>query len=142
MKYDDASWHYGGDFPEELAPENGATHIGMFLAWCLLNDLASDIHSIDYLDELQKLKTRKETPGAWFIRNCDEKFTRDDLNTLGNEFAAYYYASDEAKFYKDYDNAVGGNLETLYHIEDSWKTYDKLASVVQKRFDVWSKREG
>ena len=28
-KYDDASWHYGGDFPDDLPEENGATHIGM-----------------------------------------------------------------------------------------------------------------
>ncbi|WP_262497415.1 DUF7832 domain-containing protein [Pedobacter caeni] len=28
-KYDDASWHYGGDFPKDLPQINGATHIGM-----------------------------------------------------------------------------------------------------------------
>lgn len=39
MKYDDASWHVGGDFPKELPPEAGATHIGMFAAWCMLNGL-------------------------------------------------------------------------------------------------------
>ena len=31
-KYDDASWHYGGDFPKDLPIEAGATHTGMFLA--------------------------------------------------------------------------------------------------------------
>src|SRR6266404_3538306 len=36
MKYDDASWHYGGDFPEDLPREAGATHTGMFVAWALL----------------------------------------------------------------------------------------------------------
>jgi hypothetical protein len=33
MKYDDASWHYGGDFPADLPREAGSTHIAMFLAW-------------------------------------------------------------------------------------------------------------
>jgi hypothetical protein len=37
-KYDDASWHYGGDYPEDLPNENVATHIGMFLQWCIEND--------------------------------------------------------------------------------------------------------
>ncbi|WP_265102660.1 hypothetical protein [Acinetobacter sp. 'aerobic (ED)'] len=39
MKYDDASWHYGGDFPADLPQEAGATHIGMFLTWMLLQTL-------------------------------------------------------------------------------------------------------
>jgi len=39
MKYDDASWHYGGDFPDDLPDEAGATHTGMFLAWALLSGL-------------------------------------------------------------------------------------------------------
>ena len=39
MKYDDASWHYGGDFPSELSSDAGATHIGMFVTWALLVDL-------------------------------------------------------------------------------------------------------
>ena len=41
MKYDDASWHYGGDFPADLPQAAGATHIGMFLAWLIRNDYAS-----------------------------------------------------------------------------------------------------
>ena len=34
MKYDDASWHYGGNFPKGLSRKNGATHIAFFLVWC------------------------------------------------------------------------------------------------------------
>lgn len=32
-KYDDVSWHYGGDFPKELTEKNASTHIGMFIGW-------------------------------------------------------------------------------------------------------------
>ena len=38
-KYDDASWHYEGDYPEDLPTANAATHIGMFLAGVLKWDL-------------------------------------------------------------------------------------------------------
>ena len=31
MKYDDASWHYGGDFPADLPQAAGATHIVMVI---------------------------------------------------------------------------------------------------------------
>lgn len=32
VKYDYASWHYGGDFPEGLPETAGGTHMGMYLA--------------------------------------------------------------------------------------------------------------
>jgi len=40
-KYDDASWHYGGEYPAGLPNEAAGTHIGMFFAWCMLNGCAS-----------------------------------------------------------------------------------------------------
>jgi hypothetical protein len=36
MKYDDASWHFGGEFPKDLPEEAAATHTGMFVAWAFL----------------------------------------------------------------------------------------------------------
>jgi hypothetical protein len=52
-KYDDASWHYGGDFPEGLPQKNGATHTGMFLNWCINNDLISDELKEDAAEEIE-----------------------------------------------------------------------------------------
>ena len=84
MKYDDASWHYGGDFPAGLPPEAGATHIAMFLGWAVLNGLAGEYHTADAADELARLQRREVTPTQWFIHACDEKFTDEDLNDEGN----------------------------------------------------------
>ena len=64
VKYDDASWHYGGTYSSDLPPEAAATHIGMFLAWCLLQGMGSDELRDDYGPELKKLATRKLTPGG------------------------------------------------------------------------------
>jgi hypothetical protein len=36
MKYDDASWHHGGDFPAGQPQEHGGTHIALFLRWCFV----------------------------------------------------------------------------------------------------------
>jgi hypothetical protein len=40
---DRADWHYGGGdlYPKELPPENGGTHIGMYLAWIIQRGLGS-----------------------------------------------------------------------------------------------------
>ena len=42
MKYDDASWHYDGNFPADLPDEAGATHIGMFLCWIIMRRMEGD----------------------------------------------------------------------------------------------------
>ena len=98
-KYDDASWHYGGDFPDDLPEENGATHIGMFLTWCIDNDLLSEEQIEDSEDEIESVKNRKMTGAEFLIDICDEKFTDYDLNDIGNEFATDYY-EDGTKFSK------------------------------------------
>ena len=138
MKYDDASWHYGGDFPDELNDEAGATHIGMFVAWCLLNGLAGEIHEEEFPDDLAKLKNREETPGQWFIRNCDEKFTDEDLNELGNKFAEHYYAADDAPYLDVYESVLGVGVTHLYAVPDTWESYDKLAPIISSGFNQWS----
>ena len=142
MKYDDASWHYGGDFPKDLPAEAGATHIGMFVAWAMFNGLAGMIHTDDFPDDLAKLRNREVSPGAWFIGACDEKFTDEDLNEEGNAFAHAYYANDAglltgaATYLADYETAFP-RQESLYHVPDGWETYEKIAPIISQRFSKW-----
>jgi hypothetical protein len=139
MTYDDASWHYGGDFPKDLPPEAGATHIGMFLAWALLLGLAGTPHLEHSRDLLARLKQRSITPGQFFIDACDEKFTDEDLNKEGNEFAAAYYDLEKGSFLADYESACGQEVPTLYHVPDTWQTYDRLKPILDQRFRMWQK---
>lgn len=140
MKYDDASWHYGGDFPPELPPQAGATHIAMFVAWAALNGLAGDYHTRDAAEDLALLRQRKITPTEWFIRVCDEKFIDEDLNTEGNTFAQAYYGdatglhTASGSYLADYE-AIFATATTLYHVNDSWESFDAIAPVVSKRFE-------
>jgi hypothetical protein len=139
MKYDDASWHYDGDFPEGLPTEAGATHIGMFVAWCMLNGLAGPIHTDEFPDELRSLESREITPGQFVIRACDEKFTDEDLTDEGNKFALAYFGTPGgmAQYVTDYEDTLSRGEATLYHIKDSWENYDKLAKVIDRRFNEW-----
>ena len=137
MKYDDASWHYGGEFPEGLEEKAGATHIGMYVAWCLLNGHAGELHAVECSEDLEKLRLREETPGQWFIRNCDEKFTDEDLNESGNRFTLHYYAADDAPFLAVYEAALGEEVEHLYFVPDSWESYDKLAPLISSDYSNW-----
>lgn len=141
MKYDDASWHFDDEFPE-LPESAGATHIAMFLAWAALHGLASEVHTVDFANELSKLKSRAIVPGAWFLAVCDGKFTDEDLNEEGNRFAAAYYEAEEgavSTYLSDYEETFP-NLDTLYSVDDSWVSYDALTTVISRRFDAWRGR--
>lgn len=138
MKYDDASWHYGGDFPQDLPIESGATHTGMFVAWALLTGLAGEMHVVDFPEGLSKLRSRSLTPGKFFLDECDGKFTDEDLNEEGNAFALDYF-NDFAKgqYLKDYEATLGNGLESLYHVKDSWENFDLLKPVLDRRLGDW-----
>jgi hypothetical protein len=142
MKYDDASWHYGGDFPVGLPPEAGATHIAMFLGWAVLNGLAGEYHTADAAYDLARLHRREVTPTQWFLQACDEKFTDEDLSDEGNSFSASYYAGEkglhtaEDTYLADYCDTFP-SANSLYEVEDSWASFDALAPRIASRFKEW-----
>ena len=145
MKYDDASWHYGGDFPTGLPPESGSTHIAMFVAWAVLNGLAGDYHTEDAAEDLALLKSREVTPTQWFIRVCDEKFTNEDLSDEGNSFATSYYGCGEGlhssagSYLDDYCEAFP-NAVSLYDVDDSWASFEALSPRLLGRLEAWRAR--
>ena len=154
-KYDDASWHYGSDFPEELPIKNGATHTGMFLNWSINNDFISEEFKEDHEEEIQSLK-RREITGAEFIMDfMDGKFSEYDLNETGNAFAHDYYKDDTdfgnrfSSFADDYVNLFDTKAEendyeyeTFYHIEDTYENYDLMKQVIDYRFEEWKEYKG
>ena len=154
-KYDDASWHYGSDFPEELPIKNGATHTGMFLNWCINNDFISEEFKEDHEEEIQSLKRREITGAEFIIDFMDGKFSEYDLNETGNAFAHDYYKDDTdfgnrfSSFADDYVNLFDTKAEendyeyeTFYHIEDTYENYDLMKQVIDYRFEEWKKYKG
>jgi hypothetical protein len=149
-KYDDASWHYGGDFPEGLPEKNGATHTGMFLNWCVANDLVSEELKEDAYDEIEKLKRREITGAEFILESMDGKFSEYDLNDMGNAFARDYYVDETdfadkfSSFATDYINLFDSiaeesdfEYETFYHIEDTYENYDLMKQIIGHRFMEW-----
>lgn len=139
MKYDDASWHFGGNYPDEL-PEDAYTHIGMFLAWALGNGLAGELHKEEWPEEIESVNNRVITGAEFLAKNCDGKFTDQDLNALGNEFASFFY---ESKYFDVYADAADPEekYETVYHIPNNWETYEKVAPCITHFFEKWKNKE-
>ena len=71
-------------FPEGLPQKNRATHTGMFLNWCIHNNLISDELKEDAAEEIEKVKRREMTGAEFVMDSCDGKFSEYDLNELGN----------------------------------------------------------
>lgn len=141
MAYDRADWHYGGEFPDDVPDENGATHIGMFLAWAINNNLEGDLHRDDSVEALADVRQRRITGRDFLINECDEKFWEEDLNDLGNAFAQEYYSGETTLYYDDYiETLCDGDGDKIYYVADTWENYDKLAPVISQRFAEWQSK--
>jgi len=140
MKYDDTTWHSGGQFPGDLPHSAAATHTGMFLAWALLSGLSGEIHAEEFPEGLAQLKSRSITPGAFFLAACDGKFTDEDLNEVGNGFAQAYFDFETGNYLADYEATLGNGLPDLYHVMDTWDNFERMKSVLDKRFEGWIAR--
>lgn len=135
-QYDDADWHYGDDFPDDLPKAAGGTHIGMFVTWCLLGGFAGE----DIADELDPLESREQTPGQFLMDVLGEKFASDDLTADGNAFAVAYYVgrSDDSRYLDDYLDEFDTTAAELYRVEDTWEAYDRIADRIDDRFREWT----
>jgi len=136
MAYDRMDWHYGDEgFPSNLNNDAGGTHIGMFLAWAIHNDLIGDFHTQESIDSLQKVKDRKITGTEFLQKECDEKFWEEDLSDIGNVFASHYYESNV--YLNDYESVLGKGLPSLYHVDDSWENFDIISKTISQKFYQW-----
>ena len=144
-KYDDASWHYEGDFPKDLPEVNGATHIGMLLTWIVETEQYSEEVKEDFSEELADVKSKTLTGAAFLMQCFDGKLSDYDLNDSGNEFVSAYYDEDStfsklfASYLQDYTNVLNADAayDSLYYIEDSWDNYAILKPVITQRFEEW-----
>lgn len=134
--YDRADWHYGGDYPPDLPPENGGIHIGLFLAWAIHRGLQGEFHDAESATTLEAVRQRRMTGREFLFQECDEKFGAEQLNHEGNQFAHSYYAPDGG-YMADYYATLGKGLPSLYHVADTWANFDLLALVIDKRYQTW-----
>jgi hypothetical protein len=135
--YDRADWHSGGDFPKELPDEAGGTHIGMFLAWIICNQLEGELLQQESAESLSAVRQRRITGRDFLFAECDGKFWEEDLNDEGNRFAKAYYADSTGNYgayLVDYTNCFRKAGPTLYHVADSWDNYDRLEPVITRRY--------
>ncbi|WP_133512913.1 hypothetical protein [Candidatus Thiosymbion oneisti] len=140
MKYDDSTWHFGGEFPEELDERHAGIHIGMFLGWIIRRGLYSELLSDLAQDDILAVQNRLLTGTQFLQRVCDGKLTNEDLNEEANLFAQDYYASDD--YIDDYSQAFIDIGPTLYHVTDDNANALKVEDFLDKAFQTWKISRG
>lgn len=133
MKYDDASWHYGGEFPEGSPIEYGATHIALIMKWCFQKGWAGDLHinNVASNNDLQKMIANEMSATDFFMHWCDGKLTDEDFNEQGNVFLKEYYGKEGALYLPDYASFFG---DLMYVKGESEHDFAKFSSMVEKRY--------
>ncbi len=139
MAYDRADYDYSTE-DQPLPKGHAATHIGMFLAWAVMNGLENEYHRQHSQELLERLRRREITGRQFFEAACKEQFADKDLGVEGNAFAAHYYRDDAGQrgaYFADYKEVLAARLPSFWHVADTWANYDKLAPVITRRFEEW-----
>lgn len=146
MAIDRTDWHSGQGFPKELPSKNGGTHIGMYLAWIINNQLEGAIHHENAESEqaLERVRKREITGREFLISACDEKLWESDLNEEGLDFTKQYYVTTGGgtTYFEDYIFALAETLPSIYHVADTWENYDTLSKRLDHRFREWKAEQG
>lgn len=139
MKYDHANFHWDNEFPKDVPEDNAMTHMGFFFAWALSRDLVSDFHreEADSAEPLEQVAKRQMSPRDYVIKFCDSQFTNEDFTETGNSFAAHYYIDH---YFNDFCKVFEGQFDTIYHVDDTWEIADKMAPLLDRRFEEWKTR--
>ncbi len=134
-KYDDASWHYGGNFSANLPIESSITHMAMYWAWVILSGLCNNNKLREKIE--YEFKAGSVSPRTCFTQANGEKLTNSNFSEEGKSFTKYYY---EKYYYADYANTVAGNIE-IYEVPDSWENLSLLVPVLNLRFSEWKNKK-
>ena len=133
-KYDDAEWHYGGNFPRWTPKRNGFAHIGFLLTWLVDNGLVSEFLKEESSNIVEATIDRSVSPIA-LLEYWDGKLVSDMLSKQGNAFVKSYYKDQENGYFLNYMSEFSelGN----YKVKPNWKNYNRIQPVINQRFEEW-----
>jgi hypothetical protein len=132
MKYDDASWHYGGEFPDGSPEEYGGTHIALFLRWCFVKGWAGELHLEEEPEAVQKVIDGEMSATDFLFNYSDGKLIDVSLSDEGNAFAQRYYG-DEGFYLADYAEHFG---ELMYVASEAEHDFAKFSAMVNARVGI------
>jgi hypothetical protein len=130
--YDDAVYHQGAPafLTRRLNPLNGGTHIGMYLAWIIVNRLESFQLRQTAASPVEDVRSKQTTGRDFLFAHCGGRLTSDELNKEAQLFTDFYYVD---QYLKDYDDVLVAKASGTYTVADTWANYERLAKVMDQR---------
>lgn len=113
MSYDQGYWHTDECSKQGLPEENAATHIAVYVLWCIKRNFLSD--EIEQLDPeaLRQVRGGQLSAAQYFENSMDWKFGEWCLNDAGNQFTLAYYDNYLADIYQYFPSIVYGKWSEL-----------------------------
>ena len=134
-EFDDWRWHVEGRFPKDAPPEQGYVHIGVFVTWLNSRGLLDPdwIARTKVERTISAMTERRAKPSG--LRSTEGRLTSEMLMPEGRAFSGAYYAP-EYGYARDW-RVVFGRRADLYDVPDAWETYDRIAPLLDRRYDAW-----
>ena len=142
---DKGDWHFlAEEFPEGAPQEKAGTHMGVYIAWIINNDLIGELYSDECAAEIGMVKERIITGRIFLINECDFCLTEEEFNDEGLAFTLYYYSDNNLnndkvvkQYLMDYAEMFIKEPMTFRDVEDTSENYDKIKPVIDELFRSW-----
>jgi hypothetical protein len=128
--YDDLDRH----LREAGSIERAAVPMGMYLAWCANLQLVSRGLMDEAEQLLLRVRYREVTGSELLVGGCAGRLESRWLNDDGCRFTDEYYGY----YLDDFASVFGADI---YAVKDDWAHYDRIASVLTKRY-MYGRRGG
>lgn len=131
---DKAKWHSEGDFPQELDPDQGFVHTGMFVGWLIEHSMISE----DLLPEAARCCSGELT-GTDVYMLWDDVPVDGMLTEEGNTFARAYFDLGHRGYMADYGEVLASGLPSSCHVRDTRENYARIKTCIDERYADWQR---
>lgn len=135
--HDKASWHMSVGTGWEVSDFQGYVPTGMYLGWLIENSFLSEEFIEVNQERITLFKQRQLSGAKIFELGCDGVLSMEDLTETANKFTYSYLDAGKGGYFKDYKETLADNLPTIYHVADTWENYEKIKSIINRRFAEW-----
>ena len=126
--FDELDWHLAAAAERGQPAENAFTHIALYLAWAIRNDL----HDADAIPaKLVAAVTSGGLAGPAIRDAVDGRLGSDVLSPEGGQFTAWYYP----RYLDDFATAFGE--ATPYSVVADAASYARIAPTIDRRYAEW-----
>lgn len=139
--FDKAKWHINDNFPKDLDLHQSYVHSGLFICWLIDKGLFEDEFKTENSIGINFLLARQIAPSQFYSDYLDGVFDAAGMTQEAIKFTTEYFDFEKGNYVTDYLATLDplDKLASIFHVTDTWENYDKLKSIIDKRYLEWRK---